>query len=308
MKQTGGTILEAAFVDPAYSYPPAEGQGRNAIELQATAHLLHKVDPVKDDEGSLSSQSISNSSIVSADLSVTKAQAKAESDLRKRKVKVSQTEREETVTYRGFSFFKCCKSAESHVIVGKEYERKEPTQDEIDQARAKAATMVPQMKDKLALKEQRQQENIKRRARREKLERELAERDKYNRVAEGILIYRLNTATRTITLLSGPSSNTDVDNLMYEMVVAHASPSNDKSRRGICLVGKDGSRATITACEQRTAIAWLEAIDMMLSRKNTSVSDLKYIFYYIMVSKQILTSGMYCSNNNNRRLKNHTSI
>ena len=35
-----GTLLEAAFVDPAYAWPPVEGVGKNAIELQASIDLL----------------------------------------------------------------------------------------------------------------------------------------------------------------------------------------------------------------------------------------------------------------------------
>ena len=33
------------------------------------------------------------------------------------------------------------------------------------------------------------------------------------------------------------------------------------------LTGVDGSSVTLVACEQRTAIAWLEAIDLMLANK-----------------------------------------
>jgi hypothetical protein len=42
-----GTVLEAAFVDPAYQWPPPEGEGRNAIELQASVTLLDDGDSVK---------------------------------------------------------------------------------------------------------------------------------------------------------------------------------------------------------------------------------------------------------------------
>lgn len=45
-----GTLLEAAFVDPAYTWPPPEGQGRNAIELQASLNLTHNLDD--DDDAS----------------------------------------------------------------------------------------------------------------------------------------------------------------------------------------------------------------------------------------------------------------
>jgi hypothetical protein len=89
----------------------------------------------------------------------------------------------------------------------------------------------------------------------------------YKRAAEGILVYKLDTTNRSIQLVSEPSSNTDVDTLLTSMVVAEANPGSDKSRRAIDLVGVDGTKATIVACEQRSAIAWLEAMDMMLGHK-----------------------------------------
>jgi len=99
--------------------------------------------------------------------------------------------------------------------------------------------------------------------RRRRRERRAAER--YRRVPEGILIYRLDTSDATITLVSGPSSNTDVDGLLRRMEVVRARPGGDRSRRGIVLTGSDGVQRTLVACEQRTAIAWLESIDMMLA-------------------------------------------
>ena len=42
-----GTVLEAAFVDPAYVWPPPDGEGRNAIELQASVNLM----TMDDDDG-----------------------------------------------------------------------------------------------------------------------------------------------------------------------------------------------------------------------------------------------------------------
>lgn len=285
MKPGSGTILEAAFVDPAYSYPPAEGQGRHAIELQATKQLLNKVDP-NDDDKSLNSNSQSVLSFASDDLSVSKAQDKAEAELRKRQVQYYKSTEEEVVTYRGFSFFKCCQSSETFVEDGQF--KRDPTPEEIAAVRAKAEERANNLKQqqisRRELRKQRKMENAERRARRAQRKKDALDREKYNRVAEGILIYRLNTATRTITLLSGPSSNTDVENLMTEMIVAHASPSNDRTRRGICVLGRDGSRATIIACEQRTAIAWLEAIDLMLSNKNARVSELLFVILWSFTS------------------------
>ena len=107
--------------------------------------------------------------------------------------------------------------------------------------------------------------------------------DKYKNVPEGILIYRLNTISHKVELVSKPSSNTDVVNLMKDMVISAASSSNDTHRRGICLTGVDGSRATIVACEQRTAIAWLEAIEMMLTRSKGKAAG----------KKQALTESEY---------------
>jgi hypothetical protein len=95
----------------------------------------------------------------------------------------------------------------------------------------------------------------------------LRKKSRYRRVPEGILIYRLDTATQTISLMSEPHSKTDESTLLREMVVASARPSPDKSRRGMILIGVDGSSVTLVACEQRTAIAWLEAIDLMLANK-----------------------------------------
>ena len=40
---SAGTILEAAFVDSAYDWPPPEGIGKNAIELQASVIVLVNV-------------------------------------------------------------------------------------------------------------------------------------------------------------------------------------------------------------------------------------------------------------------------
>ena len=58
-----GTILEGAFVDPAYPWPPAEGQGKHAIELQASTALLRSAeerDAGEDEEVSLSPSMVSS--------------------------------------------------------------------------------------------------------------------------------------------------------------------------------------------------------------------------------------------------------
>jgi hypothetical protein len=94
--------------------------------------------------------------------------------------------------------------------------------------------------------------------------------ESYNRLPEGILIYRLNTSNHTLTLVSPPSTYTNKKTWIESMIIASAKPSTDKSRRGIDLVGIDGTKTTLIACEQITAIVWYEAIDMMMVNKKGS--------------------------------------
>jgi hypothetical protein len=96
--------------------------------------------------------------------------------------------------------------------------------------------------------------------------------ERYSRVPEGILIYRLDTANHTLSLVSQPSTNTDLTTLVQKMVIASSAPSSDKTRRGIELTGIDGKKATLIACEQRTAISWLEAMDMMTANQQRSAA------------------------------------
>jgi hypothetical protein len=191
-KMVNGTLLEAAFVDPAYGWPHADGEGKNAVELQVMDDASFETVPSTDN---------ANAPPVASTTTTT-------------------------TTSRGF--FGCCKSEDTVVTT----------------------------------------EEGKRMAKKKKRRRKKGGSSKSNRtVPEGILIYRLDTADRSIRLVSEPSSNTDVDNLLTHMVVADAMPGQDKSRRAIDLVGVDGTKATLVACEQRSAIAWLEAIDMMLGNK-----------------------------------------
>lgn len=199
-KLATGTILEAAFVDPAYAWPPADGLGKNAIELQASSKLL------KDDDDM-----------------TTDAEREA-----------MKLPRKPAGMRRGF--FSCCRSADLHVI--KEYE----------QQKAAAIQARKEYNDRKKSKD-----------------REKRKMERYTRVPEGILIYRLDTSNNTIELMSQPHSETNMETLVESMVVVSSSPSADVSRRGIDLVGADGTKATLVACEQRTAIAWLEAMDMMLA-------------------------------------------
>ena len=104
-------------------------------------------------------------------------------------------------------------------------------------------------------------------AKRKQRRREARAAERYRRVPEGVLIYRLDTSNRTVTLVSGPSSNTDMETLLRKTVVGHAKPDGDEpSRRGILITDAEtGMKRTLVACEQRTAIAWLESMDMMLA-------------------------------------------
>jgi len=98
-------------------------------------------------------------------------------------------------------------------------------------------------------------------------------KDQYARIPEGIFIYRLDTATHTISLLSNPSSDTDLSILIKKIIVTDAYPSKDKSRRGILLMGDRGEQMELVACGQRTAIAWMEALKMMLGKREESSED-----------------------------------
>lgn len=107
---------------------------------------------------------------------------------------------------------------------------------------------------------------------------ELRMKQRYNRVPEGILIYRLDTALQTISLMSETHSLTVEETLCREITITEARPSPDKTRRGMILKGiVDGEEkeVTLVACEQRTSIAWLEAIDLMLANKERNASILQ---------------------------------
>lgn len=107
---------------------------------------------------------------------------------------------------------------------------------------------------------------------------ELRMKQRYNRVPEGILIYRLDTADQTISLMSETHSLTVEETLCREITVTGARPSPDKTRRGMIVKGMvngEEKEVTLVACEQRTSIAWLEAIDLMLANKERNASILQ---------------------------------
>jgi hypothetical protein len=212
-----GTILEAAFVDPAYSWPPVEGEGKNAIELQASLDLL---------EGDNVSVGTTES-------------------MRQR---MTTPPRPEIITKSKQRWWQlwCCK----------------PKYDDaaLEQVRDYEAR-------KVAAKEARKAYAQLKKEKRRSKETALKKKQRYNRVPEGILIYRLDTSQQLLSLMSPPAQKTNLDALVKEMTIASARPSPDKSRRGIVLQGADGQEITLVACEQRTATAWLEAIQIMLAKE-----------------------------------------
>ncbi|KAK1736231.1 hypothetical protein QTG54_012831 [Skeletonema marinoi] len=243
-KGTTGTIFEAAFVDPAYTWPPAEGQGKNAIELQASTALIKSVAPndrldeLDDDEVSLTPSMMSSDDEGAATTSPRS----------RRNVQTTTT----TTTKKRFG---CCKSSNEQII----------SANSSNDLVSKSSSFGSRFNKKGSKAERRAERQRRIIAKKKKRRREARARERYRRVPEGILIYRLDTSDRTITLVSGPSSNTDMNTLMTKMVVINAKPSSDISRRGIILTGVRGEIHTVVACEQRTAIAWLESMDMMLA-------------------------------------------
>lgn len=104
---------------------------------------------------------------------------------------------------------------------------------------------------------------------------------KYPIVPEGVLVYRLDTAQKLVTLISAPSSNTDMSSLVTEVVVVDASPSRASNRRGILLTGDNGERFELVACEQRTATSWMETLNMMLGKEPKGVKKVRYFFFLL---------------------------
>ena len=257
-----GTVMEAAFVDPAYQWPPPDGQGKNAIELKASQSLMADLeDPTM--EFNKETQSF------------VKKPAMAPGQ---RGVRTTKTLVEDS-SYRGFW---CCKWDVKNQVA--ENIQEDPF--EVDEhgnvvplperAAGTNASMAASRSAGAAADEEQAREEA---AREDKQEQKEA---RYGKVPEGILIYRLNTQTRRIELLSKPHSNTDMDTLVRDMVIKKVSPSNDSSRRGMNLVGKDGTKATLVACEQRTAIAWLEVIEMALGQKSNKMVRFSIIIIFVV--------------------------
>jgi len=256
-----GTILEAAFVDPSYSWPPEEGVGKNAIELQASMALLDNTDPNSKNLDYPEPPQITN-----------------------RQKVVTQTE---VITTSRCGFFQCCKSEEA---VLNTHTEKIPLNLE-----EKARLQAEYLQKKQEIRKLRKDRNKKLR---EKQQEEFL-KGKYARVPEGILIYRLDTSTRTLTLCSAPSSRTDLNTLVREMVIVNAHPSRGKSRRGIWLVGDRGEKTELVTCEQRTAIAWMEALKMMLEKKGKSSEEEEYLNLAAYSNNLIHTGAIPSKNKEN---------
>jgi len=205
-----GTILEAAFVDPAYNWPPPEGEGKNAIELQASTNLLDETDSVKTTDSQRERMTIP-------------PKPKRLPEPKKKK------------------WHQCCTKANDEEML------------ELHSWELQKKTALDARKEHYDQKMERAKD--------------FRRRNRYHRVPEGILIYQLNTADQTLTLMSQPHSQTDHSTLVEEMIIASARPANGRTRRGMLIRGADGTTVTMVACEQRTAVAWMEAIDMMLANK-----------------------------------------
>ena len=257
-----GTILEAAFVDPAYQWPPPDGQGKNAIELRASQALMKDLE-----DGTMEF----NKETQTFQKKQQPIMAPGQRGVRTTKTVVEDS------SYRGFW---CCKWDVKNQVA--ENIQKDPF--EVDEhgnvvplpkggkAAASSAAAARNTSEELA-----RDDDDEVAAATEKQEKKEA---RYGKVPEGILIYRLNTKTRRLELLSQPHANTNLDTLVRDMTIKKVSPSNDSSRRGMDLVGKDGTKATLVACEQRTAIAWLEVLEMALGKKSKLVRPKRTTLFF----------------------------
>jgi len=150
----------------------------------------------------------------------------------------------ETYTVSRCGIFRCCK-----------------TEEQVVNTHTKRIPVDPVEKERLKREYLAKREVVRKRR---KVKRE--DQEKYARVPDGVLIYRLDTAARTVSLISAPNSNTDLRALMCDIVVTDASPSKSSSRRGIILTDESGQKFELIACEQRSATSWMEALNMMLGK------------------------------------------
>ena len=216
---TGGTILEAAFVDPAYAWPPEDGQGKNAIELQASIKLLESNDDNPDDASIFTTESALQ------------------------RMRPPHAPRPKSIR----NIWNCCKTSEA-VISPEEmrmYEEQKALAAEARQSHLLSKADHMKQKEKAARKAA-----------------------KYMTVPEGILIYRLDTQRGLLQLVSQTHALTDVNQIVEECIVTAAVPYGSKSRRTFQITDENGKVHLLTACEQRTATAWLEAMNLMHAKKS----------------------------------------
>jgi hypothetical protein len=216
---TGGTILEAAFVDPAYSWPPADGQGKNAIELQASIKLLQS----EDDD---------NASIFTTESAL-------------QRMRPPNAPHPKTIR----SLWSCCRATETVVTA---YEMRAYEEQKALAAEARQLHLLSKV------------EHTKQK---EKAARKAA---KYLTVPEGILIYRLDTNLGQLKLVSQTHALTDVNQIVHECFITSAIPYGNKSRRTFQITDEHGNTHLLTACEQRTGTAWLEAMNLMIAKTHRS--------------------------------------
>lgn len=227
-----GTLLEAAFVDPAYSWPPADGQGKNAIELQASLKLMKHRDGDTDDD---------NESVFTTDSARNRMQSPSKPNSNnKNNAKSNQ------------NWFSCCRAPVDTVVSAEEMRAYE--------------------EQKILAKEARQNHEVAKQDHYKRKERAARRAARYTSVPEGILIYRLDTATACLELVSTPHSNTDMTAVLKECTVLQAAPAGDASRRALTITDDLGQTHTLVACEQRTATAWLEAMHLMHAKTSSSPS------------------------------------
>ncbi len=170
------------------------------------------------------------------------------------------TESEIVQKGRCFGVFNCCKSEEA-----------------VLNTHTETIPIDPDEKERLREEYLQKREQVKKKRRERKVKLKLKEKEKkYNIVPEGVLVYRLDTSQKLVTLISAPSSNTDMANLVTEIVVLDASPSRSSNRRGIILTGESGETFELVACEQRTATSWMETLNIMLGKEKTGMKKVSF--------------------------------
>ena len=266
-KPIGYTILEAAFHDPspAYQVPKVS----ESIELRAKAKLLGNITTiVENDDSSIHSMTPSLAS--TADPNYDTVKEEIINELKNDKLKQSKKKK---------SWFNCsCKSKnmKDDVIDDDTVDILNTTMitltdSEVEKCKQKAQI---QYEKEIKSKKQRRVNLLKRRekahAQAEKQRKKLMEKKKYKDLPEGVLVYKLNSHDKSISLISPINSQTDTTKVLHHMTVCYAAASNDPSRRGIDLIGLEGEKHTLIACDQHTAITWLEALYYITQQSSTS--------------------------------------